>query len=193
MIKKLYDFVLRLSAHRWSLPALALISFFESSVFPIPPDVMLIPMILAKPNRAFLIAGVCLIASVLGGLFGYLIGALAFESLGKPILDMVGGDETAIQEFSDTYNQYGAWAVLISGLTPFPYKVITILSGVTGLSIPVFIASSLLARGLRFFIIATLLWRYGDVARIWIERHLMLITVSLLAVLIIIYLSLVAL
>ena len=193
MIKKLYDFALRLSAHRWALPALALVSFFESSVFPIPPDVMLIPMILAKPHRAFLIAGVCLIASVLGGMFGYLIGAFAFESLGKPILDMVGADETVIKEFSDTYNQYGAWAVLISGLTPFPYKIITILSGVTGLSISVFIVSSLLARGLRFFIIATLLWRYGDVARIWIERHLMLITVSLLVVLVIIYFSLVSL
>lgn len=181
MIQKLYEFVIRLSAHKWALPALALVSFLESSVFPIPPDVMLIPMILARPQKAFLIAGVCLTASVLGGLFGYLIGAVAFEHLGETIFQLVGGNEQIIAEFMNTYNEYGAWAVLVAGLTPFPYKIVTILSGVTGLSLPVFIISSVLARGIRFFIIAALLWRYGEAARALIEKHLILITLSLLA------------
>ena len=181
MIQKLYEFVIRLSAHRWALPALALVSFLESSIFPIPPDVMLIPMILARPRKAFLIAGVCLTASVLGGLFGYLIGAAAFEHLGKTIFQLVGSNEQMIEEFMNTYNEYGAWAVLVAGLTPFPYKIVTILSGVTGLSLPVFIISSVLARGLRFFIIAALLWRYGEAAKALIEKHLMLMTLSLLA------------
>ena len=121
MIRFLYDLTMRLAAHRWALPLLAVISFLESSVFPIPPDVMLIPMVLAQPRRAFLIAGICLLASVLGGLLGYIVGALAFDQFGAPILQFFG-QEHAADEFIKTYNQYGAWAVLFAGLTPFPLQ-----------------------------------------------------------------------
>jgi len=171
MLRRLYDWTLDLSAHRHALWALVFVSFIESSVFPIPPDVILIPMVLAARDRAWLIAGVCTAASVLGGMGGYAIGALLFEQIGKPILDFYHyGSRFA--EFQDTYNEYGAWAVFIAGVTPFPYKVITILSGVTNLDLTVFTISSILARGLRFFIVAWLLWKFGAPIRAFIEERL---------------------
>ena len=187
MIRFLYDLTMRLAAHRWALPLLAVISFLESSVFPIPPDVMLIPMVLAQPRRAFLIAGICLLASVLGGLLGYIVGALAFDQFGAPILQFFG-QEHAADEFIKTYNQYGAWAVLFAGLTPFPYKIITILSGATGLSLLVFVVSSVIARGIRFYLIAILLWRYGGSIKPLIEKHLGLVFTLTLVLLGTIYL-----
>lgn len=171
MIQRLYDWTLSLARSRHALLALALVAFAESSVFPIPPDLLLIPMILAAPSRAFLIATVCLAASVLGGLFGYFIGYGLFESIGRPMLELYGQDEY-FEGFSQRYNEWGAWAVLIAGITPFPYKVITILSGATALSLPVFIVSSIVARGLRFFVVAALLWRFGMPIREFIERRL---------------------
>ncbi|WP_371153419.1 YqaA family protein [Jannaschia sp. 2305UL9-9] len=174
MIRGLYDWTLAMASHPRALWALALVSFVESSVFPIPPDVMLIPMILAAPHRAWLIAGVCTVASVLGGLAGYAIGALAFETLGEPILTALGKADS-FSAFTERYNDYGAWAVLIAGVTPFPFKVITILSGTTGLSLPVFIVSSIIARGLRFFLVGGLLWAYGAPIRDFIERRLGLV------------------
>ncbi|WP_220749523.1 MULTISPECIES: YqaA family protein [Jannaschia] len=174
MIRRLYDWTLGLAAHRNALWALALVSFVESSVFPIPPDVMMIPMILAAPHRAWLIAGVCTVASVLGGVAGYFIGALAFETIGEPVLTALGKADS-FDGFTDRYNDYGAWAVLIAGITPFPFKVITILSGTTGLSLPVFIVSSIVARGLRFFIVAGLLWKFGPPIRTFIEDRLGLV------------------
>jgi membrane protein YqaA with SNARE-associated domain len=143
----------------------------ESSVFPIPPDLLMIPMILARPSRAFLIATVCLVSSVLGGMLGYWIGYSLFESVGRPVLEFYGKD-AYFEEFRTNYNAWGAWAVLIAGVTPFPYKVITILSGTTALSLPVFIAASIVARGLRFFIVAALLWKFGTPIRDFIERRL---------------------
>jgi membrane protein YqaA with SNARE-associated domain len=131
----------------------------------------MIPMILAAPHRAFWIASVCLFASVLGGLLGYAIGALAYDSLGQPILESLGKGD-AMAEFNTRFNDFGFWAVLIAGLTPFPYKVITIMSGWTGMPLFTFIATSILARGLRFFIVAGLLWRYGAPIRDFIERRL---------------------
>lgn len=171
MIQRLYDWTLSLARSRHALLALALVAFAESSVFPIPPDLLLIPMILAAPNRAFLIAAVCLAASVLGGLFGYFIGYGLFESVGRPMLELYGQDKY-FEDFSLRYNEWGAWAVLFAGVTPFPYKVITILSGATALSLPVFIISSIIARGLRFFVVAALLWRFGMPIREFIERRL---------------------
>ncbi len=156
---------------RYALWALALISFAESSFFPIPPDILMIPMIIAAPSRAFLIAGVCLVSSVIGGLFGYYIGAELFEGIGRPILEFYGKDKY-FAEFSEVYNSWGAWAVLIAGVTPFPFKVITILSGATALNLPVFILASIVARGLRFFIVAALLWKFGTPIRDFIERRL---------------------
>ena len=182
-LRKLYDFTLHLASTKYALSALIVVSFLESSVFPIPPDVLLIPMILASPSRAFLLAGVCLAASVLGGLLGYYIGVFAFEELGRPILEF-WNKESFFDRFATRYNTYGVWAVLVAGVTPFPYKVITILSGFTGLSIWIFIVSSVIARGTRFFLIAILLWRFGEPIKHFIETKLRLLIIVFLTLLI---------
>jgi len=174
MIQRLYDRTVSLARSRNALPALAVVSFAESSVFPIPPDVLMIPMILAAPHRAFIIASVCLAASVAGGIVGYCIGYWLFESVGHAILELYGKDGL-FERFGQSYNEWGAWAVLFAGITPFPYKVITVLSGATGLDMSVFIVSSIIARGLRFFIVATLLWKFGLPIRDFIERRLGLV------------------
>lgn len=183
MIRRLYDWTMALADSRNALWALFAVAFVESSVFPIPPDVLMIPMILARPSRAFVIAGVALAGSVLGGLLGYYIGAALFESVGRPVLEFYGKD-VYFSEFSTRYNDYGAWAVLIAGVTPFPYKVITILSGSTGLNLGVFMVASVVARGLRFFVVAALLWKFGAPIRSFIERYLGLLFVAFIALLI---------
>ena len=171
MIKSLYDWTMSWADHPRALWVLAFVSFIESSVFPIPPDVLMIPMILAAPRRAWLIAGVALIFSVLGGLLGYLIGAIAFETIGQPILAALGKTD-AMQAFNTRFNDFGFWAVLTAGITPFPFKVITIMSGVSGLPLSTFIVTSFVARGLRFFLVAALLWKFGIPIRAFIERRL---------------------
>ncbi len=176
MIRKLYDWTIRMADHPRALWVLALVAFVESSVFPIPPDVLMIPMILARPERAWLIAAVAMIASVVGGLLGYAIGALAYEQIGQPILEALGKGE-AMGEFSTRFNDFGFWAVLTAGITPFPYKVITIMSGWTGMPLSTFIITSLLARGLRFFLVAGLLWKFGSPIRDFIEKRLGLMTI----------------
>ena len=183
MIQRLYDWTLSLAEHRHALWVLAFVSFIESSVFPIPPDIIMIPMIIARPNRAFVIAGVALVASVLGGLLGYAIGALAYETLGEPILRALGKGD-AMAEFATRFNDLGFWAVLAAGVTPFPYKVITIMSGWTSMPLGLFIATSILARGLRFFLVALLLWKFGAPVRDFIERRLPLMFTLALALLI---------
>ncbi len=182
MIKSLYDWTMRKADHRHALWILALVAFVESSVFPIPPDVLMIPMILARPSRAWLIAGVALVASVLGGMLGYAIGAFAFDSIGQPILASMGKAE-AMTEFNARFNDFGFWPVLIAGMTPFPYKVITIMSGWTGLPVGTFIVTSIVARGLRFFIVAALLWKFGAPIRDFIERRLGLMFVLFVLIL----------
>lgn len=162
---------MKLARSRHALLALALVSFLESSVFPIPPDLLMIPMIIAAPGRAYIIAAVCLASSVAGGVLGYLIGLQLYDALGAPILEFFGY-ERHFARFAESYNEYGAWAVLFAGVTPFPYKVITILSGATGLNFQVFVISSIIARGARFFIIAALLWRFGEPVREFIEARL---------------------
>ncbi|NOR62535.1 MAG: DedA family protein [Rhodobacteraceae bacterium] len=183
MIRGLYNWTMRLGESRYALYALAAIAFVESSVFPIPPDVLLIPMIIALPRRAFLIAFVATVSSVLGGMFGYYIGAVLFDSIGQPLLDFYG-KASQFDQFKDTYNEYGAWAVLVAGVTPFPFKVITILSGSTGLDFGVFVLSSVLARALRFFVIAALLWKFGVPIRTFIEKRLGLVFTVALALLV---------
>ncbi|MDD7972538.1 YqaA family protein [Roseinatronobacter alkalisoli] len=182
MLKSLYDWTLSLARHPHALWALAIVAFIESSVFPIPPDVLMIAMIVARPSRAFVIAGVATVASVAGGMAGYFIGYGAFEALGRPVLEFYGKD-AYFEQFQARYNEWGAWAVLIAGVTPFPYKVITILSGATGLSLPVFIVASVIARALRFFIVAALLWRFGAPIRDFIERRLGLMFTLFMALL----------
>lgn len=174
MLRSLYDWTLSMAGHRHALWVLALVAFVESSVFPIPPDLMMIPMILAAPHRAFLIALVCTLSSVLGGLAGYGIGALAFEQIGRPVLETLGKAD-AMAEFATRFNDFGFWSVLVAGVTPFPYKVITIMSGWTAMPLDTFMLTSILARGLRFFVVAALLWRFGAPVRDFIERRLGLV------------------
>lgn len=181
-MKNLYLKIKEQAGSKHALWILIIISFFESSVFPIPPDVLLIPMILAYPSRAFLFAGVCLISSVLGGVAGYLIGAFLFEEVGQPILNILGQEEH-YNQFVENYNNFGSWAVIIAGITPFPYKVITILSGFTGLNFVIFVICSIAARGLRFFLIAVLLWKFGDNIRDFIEERLGLLSIIFVIVL----------
>ncbi|SIO19285.1 membrane protein YqaA, SNARE-associated domain [Rhodovulum sp. ES.010] len=171
MLRRLYDWTLSLADHRHALPALFLVAFVESSVFPIPPDLLMIPMILARPDRAWLIAATAMVGSVLGGLAGYAIGWGLYESVGEPVLRFYGKD-VYFDQFAATYNDYGAWAVLVAGITPFPYKVITILSGSTGLNLGVFMVASVIARGFRFFVVAALLWKFGTPIRAFIEKYL---------------------
>ena len=171
MIRRLYDWTLSLSAHPRALWALAFVAFVESSFFPIPPDILMIPMILARPSHAWLIALVATVASVIGGLFGYFIGAALFETIGQAIFDFYGKAD-AVEGFNQRFNEYGAWAVLVAGITPFPYKVITIMSGWTGLSLPIFVICSIVARGLRFFVLAALLWKFGPPIRTFVEKYL---------------------
>ena len=183
MLKPLYDWTMRLAEHPRALWVLAIISFVESSVFPIPPDVLMIPLILAAPHRAWLIALVATVSSVLGGLLGYGIGFFAFEQIGKPILEALGKLDR-IEEFNATFNDAGFWAVLGAGITPFPYKVITIMSGWTGMPIMTFLVTSIVARGLRFFIVAALLWKFGAPVRDFIERRLGLVFIAFFVLLI---------
>lgn len=182
MLRRLYDWTMALANHPRALWWLALVAFIEASVFPIPPDVMMIPMILARPNRAWLIAGVALVASVLGGLLGYAIGAFAFDSIGQPILSSMGKGE-AMDAFSTRFNDFGFWAVLTAGVTPFPFKVITIMSGWTGMPLVTFVTTSILARALRFFIVAALLRTFGAPIRDFIERRLGLMFILFIALL----------
>ena len=167
----LYGWTLEQASKPHALALLALVAFVESSVFPVPPDVLLIPMVLAARSRAWLIAGVCTVASVAGGMFGYAIGALLFDTIGAAVLDFYGYLEK-FETFKEGYNSYGAWIVFGAGLTPFPYKVITIASGVTQLDLTTFTIASILARGLRFFLIAALLWWLGEPIRRFIEKNL---------------------
>lgn len=171
MLRALYDWTLALAAHPRALWALAFVAFIEASVFPVPPDVLMIAMIVAAPHRAFLIAGVATIASVAGGMAGYLIGWGLYDTLGRPVLEFYG-KAAYFDDFAQRYNDWGAWVVLVAGVTPFPYKVITILSGVTALNIWVFVVASIIARALRFFIVAALLWQFGPPIRRFIERRL---------------------
>ena len=176
MIRRLYDWTLSLAEHPRALWALAMVSFIESSFFPIPPDLIMIPMIIATPRKAWLIALVATVSSVLGGLFGYFIGAVLFEAIGQPIFDFYGKTD-AVSEFNAVFNEYGAMAVFVAGVTFLPYKVVTIMSGWTGLSIPVFIVASIAARALRFFIVAALLYKFGAPIRVFIEKYLGLLFV----------------
>ncbi|MCF6321993.1 MAG: DedA family protein [Rhizobiaceae bacterium] len=171
MLRKLYDWVFALAEHRRATWALAGVSFAESSVFPIPPDVLLIPMVLANRRKWILYAGICLVASILGAFLGYYIGAVLYDSIGKPVLAFYG-KEDSFEEIIVWYNKWGGWGVLLAAVTPFPYKVLTIFSGATGLNLFVFTIVSILGRGMRFYLVAGLLYYVGDPIREFIEKRL---------------------
>lgn len=176
MLKKLYDYVMDLADHPKALWILAVMSFTESSFFPIPPDVLLIPMVLAAPTRAWRIALVCSISSLLGGIFGYVIGAYFFDVVGQPIVDFYHL-QAQFERFQTLYNEWGAIIVGVAGFSPIPYKVFTIASGVTGLDLTTFIITSAISRSARFFLVAWLLWKYGEPIRDFIEKRLGILTI----------------
>jgi len=175
MIRSLYDWVIRLAGHRRAIPALGVVSFLESSFFPIPPDVMLIPMILANRAKAFRIALVCTVCSVLGGLLGYAIGYYFFETIGEWVVRTYGM-QAGLEKFRAGFQEWGTWIILIKGLTPIPYKLVTIASGAAHFDLFTFVWASILTRGLRFFLVAALLWKYGEPIRAFIEKRLTLLT-----------------
>jgi membrane protein YqaA with SNARE-associated domain len=175
MLHRLYQRVLALAAGPQAPAWLAGIAFAEASFFPIPPDVLLIPMALSRPDRAWRYATICTIGSVVGGAFGYLIGYELFEQLAKPILHVYGYDN-AYESFRQTFAKWGLWFILIKGLTPIPYKIVTISAGAAAFNFPLFMAASVVTRGGRFFLVATLLRFFGDHVRVFIERRLGLVT-----------------
>ena len=171
MLRRIYDWCIAAADKPYALWLMGAVSFAESSFFPVPPDVMLIPMSLARPQRAWLYALVCTVTSVAGGVVGYGIGSLLYESIGQWLIHLYGyGDK--VEALRASYAQYGAWIILLKGLTPIPYKIVTITSGFAEYNIWLFIVFSVIARGGRFFIVAILLNRYGEWIRHTIEKRL---------------------
>ncbi len=182
-MRNMYDWVMRHAAGPHAFWFLGAIAFAESSFFPIPPDVMLVPMVLADRRRAFLLAGWCTLMSVVGGILGYAIGALLYDSVGHWLISVYGyGDK--LQEFRQLYAQWGAWIILIKGLTPIPYKLVTIASGFAGYNFPLFVLLSAITRGARFAIVAALLYWFGEPVREFIEKRLELVMLGLLVVIV---------
>jgi membrane protein YqaA with SNARE-associated domain len=170
-LRRLYDWCIN-AAHKphamWTMGAIA---FAESSFFPVPPDVMLIPMALAYPQRAYVMAAWCTVASVAGGVVGYAIGALLYDSIGLWLMQLYGYTDK-VEVFRAAYAEWGAAIILLKGLTPIPYKIVTITSGFAGYNFVLFIVFSIIARAGRFFLLAFLLHRYGEQARHIIEKRL---------------------
>jgi membrane protein YqaA with SNARE-associated domain len=166
------------AGHRHATRALATVSFTESSFFPIPPDVLLVPMVLANREKAWYYATVCTISSVIGGIFGYLIGWLLYDSVGLWLMNLYGYG-TQVEAFRQAYAEWGTWIILIKGLTPIPYKIVTITSGFAGYDLFWFILLSIITRAARFFLVAALLYQYGEPVRGFIEKRLELVTAGI--------------
>ena len=171
LLRRLYDWCIGAAHKPHAMWIMGAVSFAESSFFPVPPDVMLIPMALARPERAYVMAAWCTATSVAGGILGYAIGALLYDSVGGWLIQLYGyGDK--VETFRAAYAQWGAWIILLKGLTPIPYKIVTITSGFAGYNLALFIVFSIIARAGRFFLLAFLLHRYGERARHIIEKRL---------------------
>ena len=177
MFKRLYDWTISLAQSPRATWALALIAFAESSFFPIPPDVLLAPMALAKPKRAFFYAGVCTAASVLGGMLGYAIGHLLYDTVGLWLIELYRYGEK-VEAMRDFYAQWGWAFILVKGVSPIPFKLITIVSGLLAYNFPLFVLLCVITRGARFFLVAGLLRLYGEPVRVFIERRLTLVTTA---------------
>lgn len=184
MLRRLYDWTISLAQSRRAPVALGVVSFAESSFFPVPPDVMLLPMALARPERAYRYALICTVTSVLGGILGYGIGALLYDSVGAWLVRLYGLSG-GMQAFRDAYAQWGHWIILIKGLTPIPYKLVTIASGIAGYDLFWFIVLSIVTRGARFYILAGVLNRYGGPIRAFLERNLALVAGTLVALVVV--------
>lgn len=171
MLRKLYNWCIQAAGKPYATWILGAVSFTESSFFPLPPDTMLVPMALARPDKAYHYAAVCTVASVLGGMLGYAIGAYLYESVGLWLISLYGyGDK--VETFRDAYARWGSWIILIKGATPIPYKIVTITSGFAGYNFFMFVLLSMITRGARFYLTAFLLSRYGPQAREAIEKRL---------------------
>jgi len=183
MIRKLYDWVLRWSETTYAIPALGLLSFIESSFFPIPPDILLIAIVVAAPSKWFKAALVCSVTSVLGGMFGYLIGWQFMDLIGIKIVEMYHL-EAKFDKIGSLYNEYQAWAVGIAGFTPLPYKVFTIAAGAFKVDFPIFVAASAVSRSARFFIVAGLIYKFGPSVKALIEKYFNLFTIVFVVLLV---------
>lgn len=183
MLRSLYNWTMSFAAHRRAKWALATVSFTESSFFPIPPDVLLIPMVLADRDKAWRLAGLCTLFSVLGGILGYAIGALLYDTVGIWLMDLYGYTGK-LDQFRQSYAEWGAWIILIKGLTPIPFKIVTIASGFAGYDFFWFVALSLITRAGRFYMVAALLYYYGEPMRSFIEKRLELVTLGFAVILV---------
>jgi membrane protein YqaA with SNARE-associated domain len=183
MLRRLYEWTMRMAAHPKAPHALFAVAFVESSIFPIPPDVMLVPMILADRAKAWRFATLCLVASVLGGLAGYAIGYYLFAFLGEPILGFYGLREK-YEQARMLLTDWGPWILIAKGWTPFPYKVLTIGAGVFQMHLVPFILASIVARAMRFYLVAALLYWFGEPIRTFIERRLSLVTTAFVVLLV---------
>ena len=183
MLRRLYDWTMALAARPRAEWALAGVAFAESSFFPIPPDALLIPMVLARPDRGWTIAFICTASSVVGGMFGYAIGYFLYETLGKWLIDLYGMAQ-GYEEFKLAYAKWGLWIILIKGLTPIPYKLVTIASGAAQFDFVVFVLASIATRGVRFYVEVGLLKLFGPAIRTFVEKYLTLVTTAFLVVLV---------
>lgn len=175
MMRRIYDWMMRMAGSDKAPHALFCVSFIESSFFPIPPDVMLVPMVLANRAKAWWFATVATIGSVIGGAAGYAIGYFLWDSVGLPILNFYGKAD-GFEQFAQWFNEWGVWILIIKGMTPFPYKVLTITAGVTHMPFIEFMIASVVARAMRFFLVAGLLYWFGEPIRDFIEKRLSLVT-----------------
>lgn len=177
MLRRAYDWVLSFANHPYAIWILGAVSFAESSFFPIPPDPLFVAMLLSRREQTWKLAWVCTLASVAGGWLGYAIGYGLYETLGELILQSYGL-QGAFDKFQDSFNEWGFWIVALKGLTPIPYKVVTISCGVTGLDLATFTWASIIARGFRFFSLAILFWYFGPPLKAYIEKNLTLVTLA---------------
>ncbi len=183
IIKKLYDWVLHWAETPYAVPALFLLSFSESSFFPVPPDVLLIALAISIPQKSFKYAAICSVASVLGGILGYYIGVYGYETVGKPIVDFYHGQAT-MDKVNMWYEQYGFWGILIAAVTPIPYKVFTIASGVFKFDFLSFLSASIIGRSFRFFVVAGLIWKFGPVIKKFIDKYFNLLSFAFIVLLV---------
>lgn len=183
MLRRLYDWTMTASARPNAMRTLAAVAFAESSFFPIPPDAMIIPMVLARPDRAWRVAFVATVGSVVGGIVGYAIGYYFFATIGLKLIDLYGL-QAGFAQFRHAYAEYGLWIILIKGLTPIPYKLVTIASGAAAFNFTLFLLASILTRGARFLLVAALLKQFGPPIRDFIERRLTLVTTAFLVALV---------
>jgi membrane protein YqaA with SNARE-associated domain len=175
MLRRLYDRMIEIAAGPHAIWALLAVSFAESSFFPIPPDIVLIPMMLARPRAAWRLAAYCVLASVAGGLLGYAIGYYGFDLIGRPILEFYHAMDR-YDALKAGFDQWGVWIIILKGMTPIPYKLVTIASGVAHFDLALFVGASIVSRSMRFFLLAGLLWWFGPAVREFIEKRLMLVT-----------------